>query len=95
MAVLESFAFDGTSDVQIQAFLAGQQSSVARCSKEKKKEISTLHYLRQVFPHDLREHSSSTITIELEVARRATTANTRVHNHRRRIDMIPTFDRRI
>lgn len=95
MAVLDPFALDDTSDMQIQAFLTGQQSSVARCSKERKNFNFALFNRCHVLPRDLREHSSSTMTIELEVARRAITANTKVHNHRRRIGMVPTFDRRI
>lgn len=96
MAILDPFALKRTSDMQIQALLTGQQSSVARCSKGKKKRNFNLALFTGVIlflPRDLREHSSSTITIELEVARRAITANTKVHSHRRRIDdMILTFD---
>lgn len=61
-----------------------------------KRKFQCTFYRYNIFSRDLREHSSSTITIESEVARRMITANTKVHNHRRRVDMILfAFDRRI
>lgn len=92
MAVLDPLALDGASDVQIQTLLTGQQSPVARCKTNFQKNS---HFLRRISRYHLREHSSSTIIIELGVAHRTITANTKVRSHRRRTGMILAFARRV
>lgn len=96
MAIFDIFALDGASDMKFQALLTGQQSSVACCIVKGNFNALSTCVIFFFFPRDLREHSSSTITMESEVDRRMITANTKVHNHRRRVDMILfAFDRRV